>query len=80
MCVVYNINALLVSESLQLIAIQRSRYIPKTDNDLPKGVTQEDVPILPNYFAGFQSLGSEVSTEKTTEEPAWIQRLGGTTE
>ena len=27
-----------------------------------------------------RSLGSEVSTEKTTEEPAWLQNLEDTTE
>ena len=55
-------------------------YIPQADDDLPEGVAQEDVPISPKYFAGFRSLGSEVSTEKTTEEPAWLQNLEDTTE
>jgi len=45
-----------------------------------RGVEQEDVPISPKYFAGFRSLGSEVSTEKTTEEPAWLRDLEDTTE
>ena len=47
---------------------------------MPKNVTQAAVPISPKYFAGFRSLGSEVSTEKTTEEPAWLQNLEDTTE
>ena len=55
-------------------------YVPQSDDDLPDGVSSEDVPISPKYFAGFRSLGSEVSTEKTTEEPAWLQNLEGTTE
>ena len=55
-------------------------YVPQSGEDLPDGVTQEDVPISPKYFAGFRSLGSEVSTEKTTEEPAWLQNLEDTTE
>ena len=55
-------------------------YVPQSDDDLPEGVEQDDVPISPKYFAGFRSLGSEVSTEKTTEEPAWLQDLAGTTE
>ena len=55
-------------------------YVPQADDDLPEGVTQEDIPISPKYFAGFRSLGSEVSTDKTTEEPAWLQDLEGTTE
>ena len=40
----------------------------------------EDVPISPKYVKGFRSLGSEVSTEKTTEDPAWLQDLEDTTE
>ncbi|TKX77150.1 nodulation protein, partial [Halorubrum sp. SD626R] len=55
-------------------------YVPQADDDLPDGVTQADIPISPKYFAGFRSLGSEVSTEKTTEEPAWLQNLEDTTE
>jgi len=55
-------------------------YVPQADDDLPEGVSQEDIPISPKYFAGFRSLGSEVSTDKTTEEPAWLQDLEGTTE
>ncbi|AEH38946.1 phosphoadenosine phosphosulfate reductase family protein [Halopiger xanaduensis] len=55
-------------------------YVPQSADDLPDGVTQEDVPISPKYFAGFRSLGSEVSTEKTTEDPAWLQDLENTTE
>ena len=55
-------------------------YVPQGAADLPEGVTQADVPISPKYFAGFRSLGSEVSTEKTTEEPAWLQNLEDTTE
>ena len=55
-------------------------YVPETADDLPEGVEQADIPISPKYFAGFRSLGSEVSTEKTTEEPAWQQDLEGTTE
>ena len=31
-------------------------------------------------FEGFCSLGSEVSTQKADEEPAWLQDLEGTTE
>ena len=55
-------------------------YVPQGADDLPAGVEQADVPISPKYFAGFRSLGSEVSTEKTTAEPAWLQDLEGTTE
>jgi len=55
-------------------------YVPKSADDLPEGVEQDDVPISPKYFAGFRSLGSEVSTEKTTDEPAWLQDLDNTTE
>ncbi|MCL9814493.1 phosphoadenosine phosphosulfate reductase family protein [Natranaeroarchaeum aerophilus] len=55
-------------------------FIPESADDLPEGVGIDDVPISPKYFAGFRSLGSEVSTEKTTEDPAWLQDLEGTTE
>mgnify|MGYP000011034055 FL=1 len=55
-------------------------YVPESADDLPEGVEQDDVPISPKYFAGFRSLGSEVSTEKTTDEPAWLQDLDNTTE
>ena len=55
-------------------------YVPTSAEDLPEGVDQDDVPISPKYFAGFRSLGSEVSTEKTTDEPAWLQDLANTTE
>ena len=47
---------------------------------MTEDVSQEDIPISPKYFAGFCSLGSEVSTDKTTEESAWLQELEGTTE
>ena len=55
-------------------------YVPQSDDDLPGGVAREDIPVSPKYFAGFRSLGSEVSTDRTTEEPAWLQDLEGTTE
>ncbi|WP_134670803.1 phosphoadenosine phosphosulfate reductase family protein [Halorussus marinus] len=55
-------------------------YVPQTDDDLPNGLTQDDIPVSPKYFAGFRSLGSEVSTEKSDEEPAWLQDLEDTTE
>ncbi|CAJ51796.1 phosphoadenosine phosphosulfate reductase family protein [Haloquadratum walsbyi] len=55
-------------------------YVPTGADDLPDGVSMNDVPVSPKYFAGFRSLGSEVSTEKTTEEPAWLQDVENTTE
>ncbi|WP_115864950.1 phosphoadenosine phosphosulfate reductase family protein [Halorussus litoreus] len=55
-------------------------YVPQSDDDLPNGLTQDDIPVSPKYFAGFRSLGSEVSTEKSDEEPAWLQNLEDTTE
>jgi len=55
-------------------------HVPQSAEDLPEGVTWEDIPISPKYVAGFRSLGSEVSTEKTTDEPAWLQNLEDTTE
>ena len=55
-------------------------YVPDSDDDLPEGVSQDQIPISPKYFAGFRSLGSEVSTEKTKSVPAWKQDLKNTTE
>ncbi len=55
-------------------------YIPESADDLPNDITQDDIPVSPKYFAGFRSLGSEVSTEKSDEEPAWLQDLESTTE
>jgi len=55
-------------------------HVPESAEDLPADVAWKDIPISPKYVAGFRSLGSEVSTEKTTDEPAWMQNLEGTTE
>jgi len=55
-------------------------YVPEGVEDLPEGVSQEDVPVSPKYFAGYRSLGSEISTEKSDEEPAWLQDIESTTE
>ena len=55
-------------------------YVPQSADDLPNGLTQDDIPVSPKYFAGFRSLGSEVSTEKSDEEPAWLQDIENTTE
>ncbi len=55
-------------------------YVPESAGDLPSGLTQDDIPVSPKYFAGFRSLGSEVSTEKSAEQPAWLQDMANTTE
>ncbi len=55
-------------------------YTPESKTDLPDGVTVDDVPVSPKYWEGFRSLGSEVSTERAAEEPAWLQDLDHTTE
>jgi len=55
-------------------------HVPDNADDLPEGIEQSDIPISPKYWEGFRSLGSEVSTEKTTGEPAWHQDLENTTE
>ena len=55
-------------------------YVPQGADDLPNDLTQADIPVSPKYFAGFRSLGSEVSTEKSDEEPAWLQDMANTTE
>ncbi|WP_259519419.1 phosphoadenosine phosphosulfate reductase family protein [Halanaeroarchaeum sp. HSR-CO] len=55
-------------------------YVPQSYDDLPNGLTHEAIPISPKYFEGFRSLGSEISTEKADEEPAWLQDLEDTVE
>lgn len=50
-------------------------YVPESKDDLPDGVELEDLPVSPKYFDGYRSLGSEVSTDKTSSEPAWLQDL-----
>jgi phosphoadenosine phosphosulfate reductase len=55
-------------------------YVPTGADDLPTGVDIDDIPVSPKYFAGFRSLGSEVSTEKTTADPAWLQDVENTVE
>jgi len=55
-------------------------YVPESGDDLPNGLTQDDIPVSPKYFAGFRSLGSEVSTDKAAEDPAWLQDIENTTE
>ncbi len=55
-------------------------YVPQDYDDLPNDLDHEDIPVSPKYFAGFRSLGSEISTEKSDEEPAWLQDLENTTE
>jgi phosphoadenosine phosphosulfate reductase len=53
---------------------------PENEDDLPKDLSKEDVPISPKYWAGFRSLGSEVSTDKSDEIPAWLQDVENTKE
>ncbi len=55
-------------------------YVPQSYDDLPNDLDHEDIPVSPKYFAGFRSLGSEISTERSDEEPAWLQDLENTTE
>ncbi len=55
-------------------------YVPENEADLPNDLTREDIPVSPKYWEGFRSLGSEISTEKSDDEPAWLQDLAGTTE
>lgn len=50
-------------------------YVPEDRTDLPEDISLRDIPVSPKYFDGYRSLGSEVSTEKTSNEPAWLQNL-----
>lgn len=53
---------------------------PTAPDDLPDGLDPADLPVCPKYWEGYRSLGSAVSTMKTTDEPAWLQDLDHTTE
>ncbi|MFB6283420.1 MAG: phosphoadenosine phosphosulfate reductase family protein [Halobacteria archaeon] len=55
-------------------------HVPQGYDDLPEDIEHGDLPVSPKYFEGFRSLGSEVSTEKSEQEPAWLQNLEDTTE
>lgn len=55
-------------------------YVPESSTDLPDEVSREELPISPKYFEGFRSLGSEISTDRTSAQPAWLQDLESTTE
>lgn len=61
-------------------AFPEGGYVPDDADDLPEGLSPSDLPISPKYWEGFRSLGSEVSTERSTDEPAWHQDLEGTVE
>lgn len=50
-------------------------YVPQSHTDLPNDLTHQDIPVSPKYFEGYRSLGSEVSTKKSDDEPAWLQDL-----
>ncbi len=53
---------------------------PGSQDDLPAGIGVDDLPVSPKYWEGFRSLGSEVSTDRTDDDPAWMQDLENTTE
>ena len=55
-------------------------YVPESTDDLPEGVTAEDIPVSPKYFEGFRSLGTESGSGTASEVPAWLQDMEGTTE
>jgi len=63
----------------EVTGIEIEEY-PEDEDDLPKGLSKDDVPISPKYWAGFRSLGSEVSTDKSDEIPAWLQDVENTKE
>ncbi len=50
-------------------------HVPQDYDDLPGDLTHEDLPVSPKYFEGYRSLGSEVSTERSEQKPAWLQDL-----
>jgi phosphoadenosine phosphosulfate reductase len=50
-------------------------YVPTSKDNLPNNLTPEDLPVSLKYFDGYRSLGSEVSTDKNSDTPAWRQDL-----
>nr|EGQ40397.1 MAG: sulfate adenylyltransferase subunit 2 [Candidatus Nanosalinarum sp. J07AB56] len=59
---------------------QRMQDYPESEEDLPGDMTKEDIPISPKYWAGYRSLGSEVSTDPSDQIPAWLQDVENTEE
>ncbi|WP_332898424.1 phosphoadenosine phosphosulfate reductase family protein [Haladaptatus sp. CMSO5] len=55
-------------------------YVPQGYDDLPNGLTPEDLPVGPKYFEGFRSLGTSKGSAKSDDRPAWLQDLEHTTE
>lgn len=55
-------------------------YVPRGADDLPDGLSRREIPVSPKYFEGFRSLGSEVSTKRSDDQPAWLQDLEGSVE
>ena len=55
-------------------------HVPESIGDLPEGIAPDDIPVLPKYFEGFRSLGSEHGSAKSNDRPAWLQDLDNTTE
>ncbi len=59
---------------------QRMQEYPESEEDLPRRHDEEDIPISPKYWAGYRSLGSEVSTDPSDQIPAWLQDVENTEE
>ncbi len=55
-------------------------HVPENRDDLPNDLTPAELPISPKYWDGFRSLGSEISTDKSADDPAWLQDIENTTE
>ncbi|SFR46469.1 phosphoadenosine phosphosulfate reductase family protein [Halogeometricum limi] len=55
-------------------------YVPESADDMPEGLTAEDIPVSPKYFEGFRSLGTETGSAKSDDRPAWVQDLGASKE
>jgi phosphoadenosine phosphosulfate reductase len=53
---------------------------PESEDDLPGDMAKDDIPISPKYWAGYRSLGSEVSTDPSDQIPAWLQDVENTKE
>ncbi len=55
-------------------------HVPDSRDDLPESVGSQSIPISTLYFDGYRSIGSEQSTERSGDEPAWKQDVNATAE
>lgn len=55
-------------------------HVPEDRDDLPDAVGARSIPVSTLYFDGYRSIGSEHATERSGDEPAWLQDTDATAE